>query len=51
MDERAPDIEVKKTTPPIMSAITNIYSGIVFALWSPYPTVVIVVTMKYAVYM
>lgn len=46
-EDREPDIKVNTTTPKISSKIQNIRSYVVDADMSPYPTVVIVVTVKY----
>lgn len=46
MEEIEPVAKEKATTPISMSIMHSIFSGIVLAVMSPYPTVIIVVTVK-----
>jgi hypothetical protein len=47
MEVRAPVEKEKKTTPRIIKKILTSLSVVLVPLISPYPTVVIVVTVKY----
>ena len=46
MEEMDPVAKEKATTPISIRSMQRSFSGIVFAVMSPYPTVIMVVTVK-----